>query len=131
MAVVVFLNPSISINGTALSDHVTAFTLTVEAADVETTAFGTGWRSRKGGLKDGSVQIDFNQDFAASSVNATIAPLLGSYATVVASDTTSGTCAGTAVCLVTSVTPLGGAVGDLLTQSVTWPTSGTVTGFGL
>jgi hypothetical protein len=26
------------------ADHVTAFTLTVEAADVETTAFGTGWR---------------------------------------------------------------------------------------
>ena len=38
---------------------------------------------------------------------------------------------GTAVCYVSSVNPIGGAVGDLAVQNLSWPTSGTVTGWGL
>ena len=39
--------------------------------------------------------------------------------------------AGTAVCYVNSVTPIGGALGDLAVMNVSWPTSGTVAGWGL
>lgn len=133
MAKVVLTNQlTVTINGTDLSDHIAAFTINVESAEVETSAFGNIWRTRVGGLKSGSATISFHTDYAASSVNATIGPLLGSYATVVASGTLGGTAvAGTAVCFVASLTPIGAAIGDLMVQDVTWPTSGTVSGWGL
>ena len=133
MAKVVLTNQlTLTINGTNLADHVAAFTVNVEAAEVSTTSFGQGWTTNTGGMKSGSVTLSFHTDYVASNVNATIGPLLGSYATVVASGTLGGTAvAGTAVCLVTSRTPIGGAVGDLMVQDVTWPTSGTVSGWGL
>lgn len=132
MAKQILIDPVITVNGTDLSDHVAAVTISVEADEVESTAFGDRWRTRLGGLKSGSVQISFHQDFAGGSVQAILGPLLGGTATVVARPT-SGTAinAGTAVCLVTSLTPIGGAVGDLLTQDVTWPTTGTVSGWSL
>lgn len=126
------INPTITVNGTDISDHVIQFSISVEAAEVETTAFGTSWRSRISGLKTGSVQIDYQNDYAAAQASAVINPLLGSIATVVVSQTgTGGTIAGTALCLVVSTQPINGSVGDLSTSSVTWPTSGTTTGFGL
>lgn len=133
MAKVVLTNQlAVSINGADLSSHVAAFTVTAESAEVETSSFGNSWTTRVGGLKSGSVAISFHADFAASSVNPTLGALLGSYATVVASGTLGGTTvAGTALCLVTSITPIGGALGDLMVQDVQWPTSGTVTGWGL
>ena len=126
------VNPTITVNSTDISDHVVQVSVSVEANEVETSAFGSLWRTRIAGLKSGSIQIDFQNDYAASQASTVINPLLGSYATVVVSQTgTGGTIAGTAVCLVTSTQPLNGAVGDLSTSSVTWPTQGTVTGFGL
>jgi hypothetical protein len=57
--------------------------LSQEADDLETTAFGQSWRSRIGGLNNASITLNFMQDFAAGSVDATLNPLLGSIATVV------------------------------------------------
>ena len=133
MAKVVLTNQlTVTVNGVNLSDHVAAFSVAVESAEVEDTALGSGWRTRLGGLKSGSVSISFHTDYTASSVNATLGPLLGSLGTVVASGTLGGTTvAGTAVCLIQSLTPIGGAIGDLMTQDVTWVTSGTVSGWGL
>lgn len=129
------VNPVITLNGTDITDHVHAMTVTIDADDVESTAFGPGWRERLGGLKSGSVQIDYHNDFASGQASTLINPLLGSYATVIARPLPGSASAtnpsGTAVCLVTSVTPIGGAVGDLSSASITWPTHGTVTGFGL
>ena len=132
MAKFVMLNPTITVAGANLSTHVAAITVTTDAAEVATTAFGNTWVTSVGGLKSGSVAISFHTDYAAGLTNATLGPLLGSYGTVVASGTLGGVAtSGTAVCLITTLTPIGGAVGDLATQDVTWPTSGTVTGFGL
>lgn len=133
MAKVVLTNQlSIKINGTELADHISQFKITVNSNPVVTNALGSIWEERVGGLKSGQVTLSFQTDYTASSVNATIGPLLGSYATVVASGTLGGTAvAGTAVCFVSSLDPIGGAVGDLMTQDVTWDTHGTVTGFGL
>lgn len=125
---------TVTVNGTNLSDHVAALTINVSADSVESTAFGSKYRERLVGLRDGEVSISFHTDYAASSVNATLGALFsaGSYATVVASGTLGGTSvSGTAVCLPIQLTPMGGAIGDLMTQDVTWPTVGTVTGWGL
>jgi hypothetical protein len=122
---------SITINGSSFSTALQSVELMVEAAELETTAFGGTFRERIAGLKTGSVTLNFFQDFAASQVDATIWPLLGSNATVVVKPTSNATGtanpAFTAVCLVTQYTPFSSSVGDIATVSVTWPTTGTVT----
>jgi len=131
MAIFVATDFNVSINGsTALASYLTQVELKATATDVTTTAFGSTWVTRVAGLKEGSLTLTFNQDYAASTVDATLWPLLGSQATVVIKPTSSavGTSnpAYTAICVVTDLTPVSGQVGDLATFSVTWPTTGTV-----
>ena len=123
----------ITINGTDFSQSIAQVNLEISSDDVETTAFGGTFRTRIGGLKDGTLQLDFMQDFAAGSVDAVLFPLIqnNSLATVVMTPT-SGTVSATnpsytALCLVNQYTPFASSVGDLATLSVSWPTSGTVT----
>ena len=129
MAIFVATDFSVSINGsTALASYLTQVELKSSATDITTTAFGSTWVTRVAGLKEGSLTLTFNQDYAASTVDATLWPLLGSQATVVIKPTSSavGTSnpAYTAICVVTDLTPVSGTVGDLSTFSVTWPTTG-------
>ena len=120
----------ITINGTDFSTNLNSVELAQEADDLETTAFGQSWRSRIGGLRNATLTLNFMQDFAAGSVDATLNPLLGSIATVIiqsASGTVSATQPKyTATCLVTAYSPFASSVGDIATLSVTWPVSGTV-----
>lgn len=121
----------VTVNGTNLSANLNSVELSIEADDLETTAFGGEWRTRIGGLKNGSVTLSFLQDFGAGAVDATLYPLFNTLATVVVTPT-SGTVNSTnpsytAVCLVNQYMPFASSVGDIATLSVTWPTSGTVT----
>lgn len=132
MAKFVMKNATVTVNGADLSDHVAEFTVEIRQPEVDSSALGTGSRTYVSGLKEGTVTLTFHQDFAASNVNLTINPLLGSYATVVCSGTFGGSAtAGTAVCYVNAVNPIGGALGDLAVMNLSWPTHGTVTGWGL
>ena len=131
MAKYAAVDHSITINGTAFSTALQSVELMVEAAELETTAFGGTFRERIAGLKTGSVTLNFFQDFAAGAVDAALWPLVGSNATVVVKPT-SGTVSATnpaftAVCLVVQYSPFSSSVGDIATTSVTWPTTGTVT----
>jgi hypothetical protein len=121
----------ITVGTTVISDDVASVTLDITADEVETTAFGSTYRSRIGGLKDASVSLDFHQDFGAGAVDALLFPLLGSTVAVKIAPTT-GTVTVTNpeyqfTALVTQYQPFAGAVGDLATLSVTWPVSGEVT----
>jgi len=121
----------ITIGTTVISDDIASVTLDITSDEVETTAFGSTYRSRIGGLKDASVSLDFHQDFGAGSVDALLFPLLGSTVAVKIAPTT-GTVTATNpeyqfTALVTQYQPFAGAVGDLATLSVTWPVSGEVT----
>ena len=117
--------------GTAnLSEDIASVTLDITSDEVETTAFGSTYRTRIGGLKDASVSLDFHQDFGAGSVDALLFPLMGSTVAVKIAPT-SGTVTATNpeyrfTALVTQYQPFAGAVGDLATLSVTWPVSGAV-----
>jgi hypothetical protein len=131
MAIFVATDFSVSINGsTALASYLTQVELKASANDVTTTAFGSTWVTRVAGLKEGSLTLNFNQDYATTTVDATLWPLLGTQATVVIKPTSTAVGASnpayTAICLVTDLTPVSGNIGDLATFSVTWPTSGTV-----
>jgi hypothetical protein len=130
MAKFVATDYKVTINGTDFSSSINSVDLSIESAEVETTAFGSSFTTRVGGLKSASITLDFMQDFAASSVDSVLFPLLNTLATVVLVPT-SGTVSATnpsytALCLVNSYQPFASAVGDLATLSVTWPTSGTV-----
>lgn len=128
---IVITNANVTVGGVDLSSHITKVTLSTSVNEVETTTMGSTSVKRVGGLKDSSVSLDFNQDFSAAAVEATIYPLLGSTAAVVVK------AVGTAVSatnpsytfdvLVTEWTPLDAQVGDLSTASVSWPVSGAIT----
>jgi hypothetical protein len=120
----------VSINGTDFSTSLNSVELSQEADDLETTAFGSSWRTRIGGLKQASITLNFMQDFAAGSVDAVLNPLLGSIATVIVKPT-SGTVTSTnptytMTALVTQYSPFASSVGDIATLSVSWPVSGSV-----
>jgi hypothetical protein len=120
----------VTVGTTVLSDSIASVTLDITTDEVETTAFGSTYRTRIGGLKDASVSLDFHQDFGAGSVDALLFPLMGSTVAVKIAPT-SGTVTATNPeyrfdALVTQYQPFAGAVGDLATLSVTWPVSGEV-----
>jgi hypothetical protein len=135
MARLVLTNAYVTINSVNLSDHVSSVTLTTSDDIVETTAFGSTARTRVAGLADNSVALEFQQDYAVSSVEATInatgSSLVGTTTTIVVKPNGATTAADnpsyTFTALVSEWTPLSGAVGELATASVTWPISGAIT----
>ena len=131
MARLVLTNAYITINGVNLSDHIGSVTITTTDDVVETTAFGTSARTRVAGLADNSLALEFHQDYATSSVEATIYPIIGTTKQVVVKPngaTTSATNPSyTFNALISEWTPLSGAVGELATASVTWPIDGEIT----
>ena len=132
MAIFVATDFSVSINGsTALAQYLTQVELKTTANDVTTTAFGSTWVTRVAGLKEGTLTLTFNQDYAASTVDATLWPLLGTNATVVIKPTSSAVSTAnpsySCVVSVIDLTPISGQIGDLSTFSITLPTNGTVT----
>jgi len=122
---------AVSINGTQFGTSLNSAELTIEADDLETTAFGGTFRTRVGGLKSASVTLNFMQDFANGSVDSVLNGLVGSIATVVIIPAGTAVTATnpryTAECLVTQYSPFASSVGDLATFSITWPVTGTVT----
>jgi hypothetical protein len=122
---------SVTLNSVDLSDHVASVTLDITADEIMTTSMGETFQSRTGGLKTGTLSIDFQQDFAASEVDATLWPLLGSTTAFVVkptSDAVSSTNPSySGSVLVNQHIPVANAVGELATMSVSFPTSGTIT----
>lgn len=131
MAKVVLTNPSITINSVDLTDHIAQVSIDISYDEVETTAFGNSFRTRVAGLGDATAGFSFMQDFATSNVEATIYPLLGATTQVVVKpvNTTTSTTnpSYTFTVLCTEWSPVSGSVGDLLTNDVSWPISGSVT----
>jgi hypothetical protein len=132
MAKLVLTNAYITINSVDLSTYISSVSLNVSEDVVETTGFGsTAARTRIAGLLDNSVTLEFMQDFATSTLEPTIYPLLGTTTTVVVKPVGSTTSATnpsyTFTALVSEWQPVSGAVGELATASVTWPISGTIT----
>lgn len=132
MAKYVVTATDVRFNGTDISSACARAELVINSAEVETTDFGSnGWTEVIGGLKSGSVTLDFHNDFGAGGVSALFQDLVGTIGTVTLTPNGSAASATnpryTAEVLVSSFTPVSGAVGDLATFSVTFPTSGAVT----
>lgn len=132
MAKFVVTGTQVTVNGTDVSSSCARAELVINAAEVTTTDFGSGgWVEVIGGLKSGTVSLDFHSDFGVAGVSDLFADLVGTIGTVTII-TANGTAASattpkyTANVLINSFTPVAGAVGDLSTFSVSFPTSGAV-----
>lgn len=133
MAKFVLTDPVVIFAGSTVTASVASVTISLEADDVETTAFGgSGWRSRVTGLKSGTFDMEIHQDFASSAIDSVLftAFTAGTAAVTVipAGGTVSATSPSFAFSVaVTGYTPVDGAVGDLATASYSFPISGAVT----
>jgi hypothetical protein len=122
----------VKIGATNVSANCASATLELTATDVDVTDFGSaGFTEVIGGLKSGTVTLDFHNDYGTGGINTILNPLLGTIATVTLVPNGTAVSATnpiwTAPVLINSVTPIAGAVGDLATFSVSFPTSGAVT----
>jgi hypothetical protein len=127
MARIVLTNAQVVFGTTDISQYVTSVTLNTTYDVVETTAFGDTARKRVAGLADNSIALEFNQDYATGALEATIYPTLGTAVSMTVRPVASVSPAYAFSALVSEWTPLGGAVGELATASVTWPISGAIT----
>ena len=131
MSTFMLSNASVTINSVDLSSYVTSITLSQSADNLEDTAMGDTSRSYIGGLKSGTVDIEFNADFAASKTEATIFPLVGTSTAVVIKPVDASVSATNpsytfnAIC--TEWDTLNGSVGEIATHSVSWPITGAIT----
>ncbi|MEU8055713.1 hypothetical protein [Microbispora bryophytorum] len=125
-----FTDARVEINSVDMSDFIKSVTLNVGVDELDDTAFGDTFHSRIGGLKDWTVDVEFNQDFAASAVDATIWPLLGTVTTIKIRPTSSSVGSTnpeySGSVLVNAYSPADGSVGDLASTSVSWPGAGTL-----
>ena len=123
MSQIVLTDASVEVNSVDLSDHVTQVVLNYEVDGVEVTAMSDGAHKFTGGLTNVSATIDFQQDFDAASVDATIEPLVGTTTTLIIKPTSAAVGATKPSYTLTdtyvaSHTPLNASVGDLSTTSV-------------
>lgn len=127
----VLFDAYISINSNVISDHGNKVEMNVTLEDLETTTFGQTYKTRLGGLKDGTVAITLLNDFTASQLDSIMWPLLGTvvpFEIRVTSAARSATNpAYTGFILINGWKPIAGDVGKLATVDMTFPTSSTVT----
>jgi hypothetical protein len=125
VAVFVLTDASVTVNSVDLSDYVTSVTLNYEKDSVEVTAMGATGHKFTGGLQNISLDVTFNQDFAASQVAATLDALVGSTTTVVVKPTSAAVGATNpsytiSDAFLAATQPVNGSVGDLATMSVSF-----------
>jgi hypothetical protein len=132
MSKFVVTGTQVSLNGSDISSNCARAELVINAAEVETTDFGSqGWTEVIGGLKSGTVSLDFHSDFGSGAVSNLLEDLVGTIGTVtlIAANGTAASATTptyTAEVLINSFTPISGSVGDLSTFSVSFPTTGPV-----
>lgn len=133
MAKYVVAGTTVTLNGSDISGNVARAEIVINSAEVDTTDFGSnGWTEVVGGLKSGSVSLDFHADYGTGAISDLLSDLVGTIGTVtvIAANGTAASASTpewTATCLINSFSPISGAVGDLATFSVTFPTTGAVT----
>lgn len=133
----------VTLNTTDISEYVTSVTLNTPEDVVETTGFGAvGARTRTSGLKDHSVTLELNNDFASGALDAVVSAIgIGELASLTVKPTSAAVSTTNPIykadnsgsgatkagqVLISEWTPINGAVGDLATVSVTWPVSGQI-----
>ena len=126
MAVFVLKDASLVVNSINLSAYVSSITLdyAVDAVAADAMA-ATNGHVFLGGLQNNSLAVTLNQDFAASTVAATLDALVGTTTTVVIKPTSAAVGATNPTYTISNAflaatQPVAGSVGDLAQMSVTF-----------
>ena len=132
MAKQVLRNAYIRVAGVSLSDHCSSVSIEDSAEEVDFTAFSTSaYREFGQGMKDATITATFFQDFAASSVDATLYPLYdsgGTFAVLIRPDGGPVSATNpdyTMYSRLYTYSGLNGSVGDANTVDVTFRNAGT------
>jgi len=131
MAIFLQNNVGVKINSVDLSDHITSVTLTQNFDELEVTALGDSAHKMVKGLEASTLTLNFLNDFAAASVQATLQAAYGTTVTAVLLPV-KGTAVSatnplyTVSILVNNLTPLNGAVGDISNSSMSFTCNSTV-----
>lgn len=129
IATLAFIDCRLEINSVVMSSYGTSVTLPLEYEALEDTAFGDTARSRIAGLSDSTIQMAFNQDFAASATDVTLYTAYATKAPVVVKVRPTTASIGSTnpeyvgSFLPNQHQPFGNSVGELATVSVSWPLS--------
>jgi hypothetical protein len=127
MAKTVLKDCQVFVNAVDFTDHVSSVEIDVKKDDIDTTSFNGQGREHQAGLQDNSFKLNFQQDFNAASVDATLFPLWQNETeffvavrphTLVVSATNPEFYA---TCILLEYAPLSGKVGDLSETSVSFP----------
>lgn len=127
MAKLVLRDCFIEVDAVDFSDHISSVTVNLRKDEIDTTAFTGQGRERTAGLNDDSFELNFQQDFDASSVDDTLYPLWdGETEFQVVVRPTSAVVGPTnpeytGTCILLEYMPLAGSVGELSETSVTLP----------
>lgn len=133
MAAFSFDNADVTVNSVDLSDHVTNVTITAERDELEDSAMGDDWRTFLAGVANWSVTLEFNQDFAASNVDATLWSAFNTGSNITVTILPEGGSVGatnpsySGSVVPSNYSPFGNSYGELATTSITWKGSGTLT----
>ena len=126
MAVFVLKDASLVVNSINLSAYVSSITLdyAVDAVAADAMA-STNGHVFLGGLQNNSLAVTLNQDFASSTVAATLDALVGTTTTVVIKPTSAAVGATNPTYTISNAflaatQPVAGSVGDLAQMSVTF-----------
>lgn len=130
MGVFALTSEVVTLNSVDYSDHLKSAVLTLDAAQLDTTDFASGgWTEVIGGLKSGTLALNFMDDVADNDVDEELFALLS---TVVAFTVKAATGAISTSnpeyqgsVLITGHS-FGGDVGSLAMKSLTFPTTGAI-----
>jgi len=127
MAKLILINPAVWVNLVNLSDHCNKAEVNFEKNMVDTSAFGSTGAEEQAGLDKSQIKLTFQQDFAASSVDATLFPLWSNSSEFnVAVRGVNASVSATnpeywAVCKLFSYTPISGKHGESSEIDLTFP----------
>lgn len=120
--------PFLSVDGVDLSARVESLNLTYESEANDASSGGDATRGMLAGLKNWGLEVNFRQDYAAASVDATLFDKLGTECALVIRHSTAVVGVTnpeyTATGLLTNYTPLGGSVGGVIDAPATWVPAG-------
>jgi predicted secreted protein len=124
MAIVLNNTVSVTLNSVNLSDHITSVSINQAFDELEVTAMGDTAHKFAKGLEASTITLDFLNDTAAASVNATLAAAYGTTVPIVIKQSSAAVSATnpsySTTILVNNLQNINGAVGDISNQSITF-----------
>lgn len=129
MAPMVLFNEFIEINAASMAGWAKQGALAMEAAALDSSVFGDGWTKNTGGMKSGTLTLEFLDDFDASQLDALLWPLFGTVVTFKVRPDAAVVGTGNpqySGSVLINQHNVGGSLGELAAKSLTFPTSGAV-----